>query len=451
MKNSPLLVFLLLLLVKANAQTSITGFVKDRKAKPVGGVLVGVFGVTPQGTTNLGQFELKLPKRDEFVAGSKIVFSVQKDGWSVLDERDLFSFVPLRPGENPHTIRMVNDTERDADLKEQEKNIRAAIEQEFKKQVTPLYAQIEGNKIPADSLGRLNTRIAVLTAERDQALSQVADMVKTLYKVDLAAASQLYRDAYELSTKGKTREANELIEKANLDEQLQKIEEEERQHTIRLEELAKGRRQIAETYVLQAKNSITSLDFAAAEQAYDKAVMADPKNDEVIFAFAFFLQQQNNFIKAALFYEKSLLLSKDEYGRAVVLNNIGNIYRANQKMPEAERAYVEALGTYRKLSEKNPDAFLPDVATTLNNLGVFYSDNQRMPEAERAYVEALGIRRKLSEKNPDAFLPDVASTLNNLGNYYRANQKMPEAERAYVEALGTYRKLSEKNPDAFLP
>ncbi|MCC6723879.1 MAG: tetratricopeptide repeat protein, partial [Saprospiraceae bacterium] len=62
----------------------------------------------------------------------------------------------------------------------------------------------------------------------------------------------------------------------------------------------------------------------------------------------------------------------------------------------------------------------------------------KMPEAERAYVEALGIRRKLSEKNPDAFLPDVAMTLNNLGVFYETLKNYPKALDHYEVALRTY-------------
>jgi tetratricopeptide (TPR) repeat protein len=72
---------------------------------------------------------------------------------------------------------------------------------------------------------------------------------------------------------------------------------------------------------------------------------------------------------------------------------------------------------------------------TLNNLGLLYSATQRMRDAEEAYAEALAIRRKLAEANPDAYLPDVATTLNNLAILYSATQRMSQAEEAYAEAL----------------
>ncbi len=98
------------------------------------------------------------------------------------------------------------------------------------------------------------------------------------------------------------------------------------------------------------------------------------------------------------------------------------------------------------MAEKNPDAFLPDLAMTLNNLGIYYSANQKMPQAEAAYNEALKIYRQLAEKNPDAFLPDVAMTLNNLILLKIENPK--EAEKYLEECLPIRRKLAQLSPDA---
>jgi len=87
------------------------------------------------------------------------------------------------------------------------------------------------------------------------------------------------------------------------------------------------------------------------------------------------------------------------------------------------------------LATQNPDAFLSDVARTVNNLGNFYRANQKMSEAEKAYTEALGIYRTLVEKNPDAFLPDVAAMLSNLGLFFKTLKHYPKALDYYAEAL----------------
>jgi tetratricopeptide (TPR) repeat protein len=100
------------------------------------------------------------------------------------------------------------------------------------------------------------------------------------------------------------------------------------------------------------------------------------------------------------------------------------------------------------LASANPEAFLPNVASTLNNLAVLYSDTQRLPESEAAYEEALDIRRKLASANPEAFLPDVAMTLNNLGFFYYHTLRPQEAYLCCGEAEQMLLPFWRANPEA---
>ncbi|MGA2206286.1 MAG: tetratricopeptide repeat protein, partial [Terracidiphilus sp.] len=191
-------------------------------------------------------------------------------------------------------------------------------------------------------------------------------------------------------------------------------------------------------------------DFPEALAAYREAWQLG-RTAEFGFKYSSLAQRQNRLSEAIGVYEALCEMQMDEPSRATTLNNLAILYRNTQRMKEAEQAYAEALATYRKLAEANPDAYLPDVGMTLNNLANLYSNTQRMKEAEQAYAEALALRRKLAEANPDAYLPDVAMTLNNLANLYSDTQRMKEAEQAYVEALDLRRKLTEANPEAYLP
>jgi tetratricopeptide (TPR) repeat protein len=69
-----------------------------------------------------------------------------------------------------------------------------------------------------------------------------------------------------------------------------------------------------------------------------------------------------------------------------------------RRFEEAEGAFREALGIYRRLAEEKPQVYEPYVAT-LNNLGNVLRDLRRLEEAEGAYREALGIRRRLAEED----------------------------------------------------
>ncbi|MEU5130000.1 hypothetical protein AB0G96_28310, partial [Streptomyces mobaraensis] len=60
-------------------------------------------------------------------------------------------------------------------------------------------------------------------------------------------------------------------------------------------------------------------------------------------------------------------------------------------------AIQEAADHYRALAQTNPDAYLPDLATSLNNLSIQLGEVGRREEGLTAIQEAVRIRRALAE------------------------------------------------------
>jgi tetratricopeptide (TPR) repeat protein len=75
--------------------------------------------------------------------------------------------------------------------------------------------------------------------------------------------------------------------------------------------------------------------------------------------------------------------------------------------PLARKEYAEGLKTYRKLAQKYPESYLPDVAQTLNDLGIGYIVQNRADEARKAFEEALKIYETYAKQNPEQFSSDV--------------------------------------------
>jgi tetratricopeptide (TPR) repeat protein len=105
----------------------------------------------------------------------------------------------------------------------------------------------------------------------------------------------------------------------------------------------------------------------------------------------------------------------------------------------------------RALAEANPDAFLPNLATSLSNQAAHQSEMGQRAEALASIGEAVRHYRAPAEANPDAFLPDLAASLNNQANLQSETGQRPEALASIGEAVRHYRALAEANPDAFLP
>ena len=100
-----------------------------------------------------------------------------------------------------------------------------------------------------------------------------------------------------------------------------------------------------------------------------------------------------------LFIFYLLVLADSPVNAAPVLNSDQN------RMEETRKEHTEALKSYRKLAEKEPETYLPYVAQTLNNLGIVDDAQNRADEARKAFAEAVKIYREKKKKNPGIYLP----------------------------------------------
>jgi Tetratricopeptide repeat len=199
---------------------------------------------------------------------------------------------------------------------------------------------------------------------------------------------------------------------SELEALLQQKEHIQRQHIENEDQLIDK----ANEFLILAR--LTAIDFTLSNRFrqtigyFEQSLKAAHTVDNT-FAYAYFLQKDNQFKAASVWYE-------------------------------------EALALYRTLAEAHPEAYLPDVAMTLNNLGSLQRDQHDFAAAAASYQEALAIRRTLAEAHPEAYLPNVAMTLNNLG-LLQSDQHDFAAAASYQEALALYRTLAEAHPEAYLP
>ena len=113
---------------------------------------------------------------------------------------------------------------------------------------------------------------------------------------------------------------------------------------------------------------------------------------------------------------------------------IGNLYREVGNYRRAEDLLGTAVAARRKVS--GPES--AETATSLNNLGQAYMVQNKLPEAEQAYNEAYKIRQKIF--GPEN--AETATSLNDLSSVYREEGKLTEAETMARAALAVRQKLS---------
>ncbi|MBP6812036.1 MAG: tetratricopeptide repeat protein [Saprospiraceae bacterium] len=219
----------------------------------------------------------------------------------------------------------------------------------------------------------------------------------------------------------------------------------------------------ANEYLILARLTATNFDlpdrFEKTMDYFGQSLRAE-RNIENLFAYAYFLQNHNQYSQAQPLYEEALQIYRQLAQQnpqtylpdvAMTLNNLANLYSDRNEFSQAQPLYEEALQIYRQLAQQNPQTYLPDVAMTLNNLAILYKARNEFSQAQPLYEEALQIYRQLAQQNPQTYLPDVAMTLLVYGDYYRDTEQFETAIQTYKDALGIYAEFAQKEPSAYEP
>ena len=326
----------------------------------------------------------------------------------------------------------------------------------YDRQKAELEKQLEEGKIKQ---GDLENALNVAYERLKKLQEEIDKYADDLARIDMSELDEKMQEILEMYQRGETEEAIERLKSLKLAEEFDK----ETAHNEAVQQELQKSDSKLQTLVEQMRSSVPlCMNSGEWEEAgkYLKRIADKTNNYDDVFEYAYFCASQNNHQEAVDYYNLALMLidqtmNKDsrnyQYKRAVLLNNLGILYKNTQRLAESQTVYQEALELYRRLAKDNPQANEPYMATTLNNLGLLYSHTQRLAESETAYQEALEIRRRLAQANPPTYEPDLAMTLNNIGNLYSHTQRLTESETAYQEALELYRRLAKDNPQAYEP
>jgi len=140
-------------------------------------------------------------------------------------------------------------------------------------------------------------------------------------------------------------------------------------------------------------------------------------------------------IKAEQSFQASLQIKRKKYKQnvasiAIVLSNLGELYRQQRKWKEAEELHKQAISD--KENELGPEH--PDLVTSLNNLAIVYRETNRLDEALPLLERARDIGKKAIVDNPDERV-NYATALHNLAEWYALKKQFDKAEALYKEAL----------------
>jgi hypothetical protein len=184
----------------------------------------------------------------------------------------------------------------------------------------------------------------------------VIQLYETFNKITINTERLAQAKAY--FDKGQFREADAILNAEDMAHDLERLLAREQQLDQEKADIAQGKAQLADEYVIKARLQTVAYDqphwFEQACAYFDAALTATPAPTPR-FEYALFLQNHNSFDRSKPLYAALLL-------------------------------------EYRALAEDNPRTYLPDVAMTLINVSIFYL--QAQPDQERSIAlatEALNI------------------------------------------------------------
>ena len=195
---------------------------------------------------------------------------------------------------------------------------------------------------------------------------------------------------------------------------------------------------------------------------------------------------KGHFARAEMLFQQALEVARktqDSQAIGATLNRLGDVYLNEERFHEAERAYSEALSTFKhgpannaalvatqrnlaavyslqgqgqkaiallneafkliQLDATDQPELAPDI---LNSLGVVYFRQENFQKAETLISQALQMSLNAGKVDPG-----VADSFNNLAMIYRKRHKYAEAEQAYKRSLAiTEQFFGHVHPDTAL-
>ena len=355
----------------------------------------------------------------------------------------------------------------DANEFEQQKQNLIAIGREeaqkkYDRQKTELQKQLDASEIDR---AKYEIELDKAYEELDRLHKHLDEYADLFARIDESEIDSLAQQAMDLFNQGQVDEAVQLFEQGNYLEKLKASNRTIQQADQLIEAAEHGKAKAEKDREEQLQSLNAQIAAYKMQNEWEKAGallkgLADELNVwEYLFDYAFFCQNQNTFSESEAYYQKALFfvrqMAKDnkscESELALILNNLGNLYKSNQRFTESETIYHEAIEIRRRLALSNPEAYNPSLAVTLLNIGLLYSETHQFTESEEAYNEALTIYRKLASDNPNTYDSYLALTLNNIGILYQETRQLTKSETAFNEALKICRQLALDDPQTYEP
>ena len=437
-------------------QKGITFCYNGKKPRtPLGGVYVKT-ATSPNGVVsdeNNGVFSLKL---QNIKMGDRLGrATVSKKGLMVFNQQAVDEWSARK---EPLKLILC-----DANQFQKQKNNLISIgrnqaEKKYKKRLAELEKK---NKAQQLTLDEYHAKLDSINRDRDNAEKHMEEYADMFARIDESEVDTLAQRAIELFNQGKLEEAIKLLEQGNYpeiyDDALKKIKTQAEE----LRQKADSAKVLADKDIEEYKKSIQAQVSAyKMSNKWDKAAellkrLADKlQAQDVIWDYAIFSQNQNQFAEAETYYKiyikKQLLLSKTnpqiyESDLGDSYNNLANLYYVTQRFADSEQMFNSALEIYKRLMGENSFIYGQRLANCLFGLANSQVKQEKYAEAISPFEQALEFYKKEAEQGKS--IDNYTTIMSRLDQLYGQEKKYSQAYQCFKRNIPLLKTIyrSDKN------
>ena len=330
-------------------------------------------------------------------------------------------------------------------------------EKKYKKRLAELEKK---NKAQQLTLDEYYAKLDSINRDRDNAEKHMEEYADMFARIDESEVDTLAQRAIELFNQGQLEEAIKLFEQGNY---LEKLDD-----ALKIKTQAEELRQKADSAEVLADKDIEEYKKSIQAQVsaykmsneWDKAAellkgLADKlQTQDVIWDYAIFSQNQNQFAEAETYYniyiKKQLLLSKTnpqiyESDLGDSYNNLANLYYVTQRFADSEQMFNSALEIYKRLMGENSFIYGQRLANCLFGLANSQVKQEKYAEAISPFEQALEFYKKEAEQGKS--IDNYTTIMSRLDQLYGQEKKYSQAYQCFKRNIPLLKTIyrSDKN------
>ena len=317
------------------------------------------------------------------------------------------------------------------------------------------------NKAQQLTLDEYYAKLDSINRDRDNAEKHMEEYADMFARIDESEVDTLAQRAIELFNQGQLEEAIKLFEQGNYPEIYDDALKKNKTQAEELRQKADSAVVLADKDIEEYKKFIQAqVSVYKMRKEWDKAAellkgLADKlQTQDVIWDYAIFSQNQNQFAEAETYYKiyikKQLLLSKTnpqiyESDLGDSYNNLANLYYVTQRFSDSEQMYNSALEIYKRLMGENSFIYGQRLANCLFGLANSQVKQEKYAEAISPFEQALEFYKKEAEQGES--IDYYTTIMSRLDQLYGQEKKYSQAYQCFKRNIPLLKTIyrSDKN------